>query len=209
MSKPLPVDQLRALAPQYTIAGLFESGRLGAADETALEEIRRIRSAFAVMVNPSRGWMSPQTGGSQSPTPRILGTGPAWRRYVAWRARHSRQLVPASPGRPWGLTEADIVVMAVCEPGSLTSLSVALQIDPTALVHRFVDAVRDYGSEIGRDKARFWAKWASVDREQAVRKRFRRRQKTAARVAAYRKRKKSEKVTLKAPLSENHGILKV
>jgi hypothetical protein len=161
------------------------------------------------MVNPSRGWMSPQTGGSLSPTPRILGNGPAWRRYIAWRARHSRQLVPASPGRPWGLTEADIVVMAVCEPGSLTSLSLALQIDPTALVHRFIGAVRDYGGELARDKARFWRAWAGVEHENAARKRFQRRRKAAARAAAYRKRTNLKKVTPKPPNSENHGILKV
>ena len=154
MTRPLSRAELKALEPRYTIAGLFESGQFGGDEETALEEIRNIRGAFNVMVNPGRGWMTPRYSSGPPGTPRVLGRADVWRRYTAWRARHARVAAAPSAGRPWGLTVADLAVMAICEPVTLNDLADLTGMSAVSATHLFIAAVKDYGAEMRSDNRR-------------------------------------------------------
>ena len=145
MSKPLTRAQLLALEPRYTIGGLFESGRLGNADECALEEIKATREAFHRWLNPGRGWMTPRYGETEPVVPRQLGNARAWRDYKAWRQRWSKRIVPASPSVPWGLTVADVTTMLVTEPVNFNDVAPLTGMSALALVELFISSVRDYG----------------------------------------------------------------
>lgn len=195
MTKPLTPAQLRQLEPRYTIAGLFESGTLGAGDETALEEISSIRNAFARWVNPSRGWFTDRGGmggsGGNSPTPRPLGNGRAWRRYLSWRQRWSRVVIPPSPSLPWGLTAADLVTRLVTEPVSFHETAQLADKPALSVVQLFVAAVKDYGAEVVRSRMDFWSTWDGIDQQMARRQAHARRRRWAAQKRNQRRRKMS------------------
>src|SRR5689334_24484713 len=156
MSKARTRAELQALEPRYTVGGLFESGTLGSADETAIEEIVAIRSAFGRWVNPSRGWMTPRFGESAPAVPRPLGNGPAWRRYKEWRYRWRRQLVAPGPSIPWGLTVADVVIGIVTEPGTINDWARTVKMPAFLLVELFVKSVNDYRRTAAEDRRRLW-----------------------------------------------------
>jgi hypothetical protein len=151
VSKPLTAAQLRALEPRYTVGGLFESGKLGAAEEAALEEIKQIRDSFTRYVNPSRGWMTPRYSDSRPAMPRQMGNGPAWRRYKEWRLRWSVRLVPPNPGRPWGMTVADMVVAMAVEPVHFADFAALTGKSAISMVDLFIRSVQDYGAPPRRE----------------------------------------------------------
>jgi hypothetical protein len=78
------------------------------------------------------------------------------------------------------------MVLAITEPGSLSGLATALQIDPLAFTERFVDAVRDYGAEVARDTRKFWAGWDQIGPKQARDRKRQKRAQTLARVRKFR-----------------------
>jgi hypothetical protein len=200
VTKALTPAQLRQLEPRYTVAGLFESGTLGAGDETALEEISAIRSAFGRMVSPQRGWFSDKGGmGSGSggqPVPRPLGNGRAWRRYVSWRHRWSRQVVAPHPSVPWGLTAADVVVRLVTEPVSFRDVAELTGKSSLSVVRLFVAAVQDYGAEVVRSRREFWNAWDGIEEQTRRRQVQRRRRQVAERVRRHREKKRREQTKM-------------
>lgn len=177
MSKPKTAAELRALEPRYTIGGLFQSGVLGPADETAIEEINAVRLSFQRYVNPSRGWLTPRFSDARPEMPRQMGNAPSWRRYKAWRHRWSRQIVAPSASIPWGLTVADVVTLLVTEPVTFNDTAPLTGMSALGLVELFSRCVRDYGVEMsqawngarsardGRDAATMDRLWRDRDPE--------------------------------------------
>lgn len=190
MTKPLTRAQLLALEPRYTIAGLFQSGQLGAADETALEEIKATRDAFHRWLNPGRGWMTPRYGSSPPAVPRQIANAPAWRRYKDWRYRWNRRLVAPSPSTPWGLSVADVVLLLINEPYTFNDVAPMTNLTPRDLVDLFVLAVRDYGRVVDDAKRKFWAEWDRVDDDMRRQKQRRQRLVWAAKKQRYRERQR-------------------
>jgi hypothetical protein len=179
VSKPLTAAQLRALEPRYTVGGLFESGKLGAAEEAALEEIKQIRDSFTRYVNPSRGWMTPRYSDSRPAMPRQMGNGPAWRRYKEWRLRWSTRLVPPNPGRPWGMTVADMVVAMAVEPVHFADFAALTGKSAISMVDLFIRSVQDYGAPPRREAnmGKLWRKSGDAYQQARLRpsRRLRRR----------------------------------
>lgn len=135
----------RANVPKYSIAGLFASGRLGLAEEAAIEELGAIRRGFYAMAVPASGWMSPRyTDSNDRPVPRQLSDRPAWQRYQRFFARWGRQALPPSPNAPWGLSWASVAVILITEPVTVPGMASRLGITPDELLEQFAAMVYDY-----------------------------------------------------------------
>jgi hypothetical protein len=141
--------------PSYTIAGLFESGTLGLEAEAVFEELHSVSRGFKLMINPSRGWMSPRYGDSRPAVPRQLGDARRWRRYCGWRRRWRALVLPPCPAYPWGLSGSGLVVALVTSPLTFAEAAGMLGWSELALVEWFVRVVDDYGRRPMFERFRF------------------------------------------------------
>jgi len=133
------------IVPHYSLAGLFESGLFGLAEESAIEELAAVRNGVRQMVVPSAGWLSPRyTDSNDRAVPRALGQTAQWNRYKAfWRLNSGQALAP-TPNDPWGLTWAAVVMILLTEPVTFTEMAHRLEMPAIDLVEKFCQMIYAY-----------------------------------------------------------------
>lgn len=163
-------------AQNHTIADLFISGQLAAAEETAMDEIECMRSAYGAMVNPGcassgswKAYCGPRTSPAKIPSasqsiPRMLGKRGPERRYRALHKNWHQKVIPPSPGNPWGLTAAGVVVNLIIEPHGFEYYASRMGVHPSVVVNMFVRILRDYSGSRVADRQKANVEWEGEQR---------------------------------------------